>query len=119
MVVNKVDKENCTPEEEEWFWLDVRIGGRRVAARFPNRLRFCQKQLDDEDWKVQTENVEPLLDMVLGTPKVGGHTANAHRFPRFSSYTGRIAIGRLQRGKLTADECCFGQPQRGSEQTTH
>ncbi len=65
-----------------------------------------QKQLDEPDWKEQTDNLEPLLDMVLehvpsqkieeGTPQLLITSLD------FSSYTGRIAIGRLQRGTLTA-----------------
>ena len=108
VVVNKVDKENCTPEEvhESVFDLMFELGAEEWQLDFPTVYGSAKNNWMSEDWKVQTENVEPLLDMVLehvpsprveeGTPQMLITSLD------FSSYTGRIAIGRLQRGKLTA-----------------
>ena len=49
VVVNKVDKENCTPEEvhEAVFDLMFELGAEGMATRFSYGLRFSQKQLDE------------------------------------------------------------------------
>jgi GTP-binding protein len=88
VVVNKVDKENCTPEEvhESVFDLMFELGAEEWQLDFP------------------TFSVEPLLDMVLEyvpSPKIEEGTPQMLITSLdFSSYTGRIAIGRLQRGQL-------------------
>ena len=108
VVVNKVDKENCTPEEvhESVFDLMFELGAEEWQLDFPTVYGSAKNNWMSEDWKVQTENVEPLLDMVLEhvpSPKVEEGTPQMLITSLdFSSYTGRIAIGRLQRGKLTA-----------------
>ena len=108
VVVNKVDKENCTPEEvhEAVFDLMFELGAEEWQLDFPTVYGSAKNNWMSEDWKVQTENVEPLLDMVLEhvpSPKVEEGTPQMLISSLdFSSYTGRIAIGRLQRGKLTA-----------------
>ena len=107
VVVNKVDKENCTPEEvhESVFDLMFELGAEEWQLDFPTVYGSAKNNWMSEDWKVQTENVEPLLDMVLEhvpSPKVEEGTPQMLITSLdFSSYTGRIAIGRLQRGKLT------------------
>ena len=108
VVVNKVDKENCTPEEvhEAVFDLMFELGAEEWQLDFPTVYGSAKNNWMSEDWKVQTENVEPLLDMVLEhvpSPKVEeGNPQMLITSLDFSSYTGRIAIGRLQRGKLAA-----------------
>ena len=109
VVVNKVDKENCTPEEvhESVFDLMFELGAEEWQLDFPTVYGSAKNNWMSEDWNVQTENVEPLLDMVLehvpapkieeGTPQLLITSLD------FSAYTGRIAIGRLQRGILTAN----------------
>ena len=107
VVVNKVDKENCTPEEvhESVFDLMFELGAEEWQLDFPTVYGSAKNNWMSEDWKVQTENVEPLLDMVLEhvpSPKVEEGTPQMLITSLdFSAYTGRIAIGRLQRGKLT------------------
>ena len=57
-----------------------------------------------DDWKNKTENIEPLLEMVIKhipSPKIEeGSLQMLITSLDYSSFTGRIAIGRLQRGKL-------------------
>ncbi|MDA9330570.1 translational GTPase TypA [Flavobacteriaceae bacterium] len=109
VVINKVDKENCTPEEvhESVFDLMFELGAEEWQLDFPTVYGSAKNNWMSEDWKEQTENVEPLLDMVLKhvpSPKVEEGTPQMLITSLdFSAYTGRIAIGRLQRGTLKAN----------------
>src|SRR5690606_27248879 len=106
VVINKVDKENCTPEEvhEKVFDLMFELGAEEWQLDFPTVYGSAKNNWMGEDWKVPTDNIEPLLDMVLEhVPdfKVEqGSTQMLITSLDFSSFTGRIAIGRLQRGSL-------------------
>ena len=106
VVINKVDKENCTPDEvhESVFDLMFELGAEEWQLDFPTVYGSAKNNWMSEDWKEQTKNVEPLLDMVLKhvpSPKVEEGTPQMLITSLdFSAYTGRIAIGRLQRGTL-------------------
>ncbi|MEN8768243.1 MAG: translational GTPase TypA [Candidatus Arcticimaribacter sp.] len=106
VVVNKVDKENCTPEEvhESVFDLMFELGAEEWQLDFPTVYGSAKNNWMSHDWKDQTDSVEPLLDMVLEhvpSPKIEEGTPQMLITSLdFSSYTGRIAIGRLQRGQL-------------------
>ncbi|PKG51119.1 MULTISPECIES: translational GTPase TypA [Olleya] len=106
VVVNKVDKENCTPDEvhEKVFDLMFELGAEEWQLDFPTVYGSAKNNWMSDDWKVETENVEPLLDMVIEhvpTPVFDeGTTQLLITSLDFSSFTGRIAIGRLQRGSL-------------------
>lgn len=107
VVINKVDKENCTPEEvhEKVFDLMFELGAEEWQLDFPSVYGSAKQNWMSTDWKNKTENIEPLLDMVLEhipAPKVSEGTPQLLITSLdFSSFTGRIAIGRLQRGVLT------------------
>lgn len=108
LVVNKVDKENCTPYEvhESVFDLMFELGAEEWQLDFPAVYGSAKNNWMSKDWRLKTDNIEPLLDMVLehipspkiikGTPQLLITSLD------FSSYTGRIAIGRLQRGTLNS-----------------
>ncbi|VXB65278.1 GTP-binding protein [Flavobacterium sp. 9AF] len=106
VVINKVDKENCTPEEvhEKVFDLMFELGAEEWQLDFPTVYGSAKNNWMSDDWKNQTQNIEPLLDMVLENvpaPKVSEGTPQMLITSLdFSSFTGRIAIGRLQRGVL-------------------
>ncbi|NVN19024.1 translational GTPase TypA [Muricauda sp. HICW] len=106
VVINKVDKENCTPEEvhEKVFDLMFELGAEEWQLDFPTVYGSAKNNWMGKDWKVQTENIEPLLDMVIEhVPEFKpqeGTTQMLITSLDYSSFTGRIAIGRLQRGKL-------------------
>ncbi len=111
VVINKVDKENCTPEEvhEKVFDLMFELGAEEWQMDFPCVYGSAKNNWMSEDWNVQTENIEPLLDMVvehIPEPKVDveGTPQMLITSLDFSSYTGRIAIGRLQRGVLKENQ---------------
>ena len=106
VVINKVDKENCTPEEvhEKVFDLMFELGAEEWQLDFPTVYGSAKNNWMSDDWKNQTENIEPLLDMVIAhipAPKIEtGTTQMLITSLDFSSFTGRIAIGRLTRGEL-------------------
>ncbi len=107
VVVNKVDKENCTPDEvhEAVFDLMFELGAEEWQLDFPTVYGSAKNNWMSTDWQNETDSIEPLLDMVLEhipSPKVTEGTSQMLITSLdFSSFTGRIAIGRLQRGKLT------------------
>ena len=106
VVINKVDKENCTPEEvhEKVFDLMFELGAEEWQLDFPTVYGSAKNNWMSDDWKNQTENIEPLLDMVIQNvpaPKVSEGTPQMLITSLdFSAFTGRIAIGRLERGVL-------------------
>lgn len=106
VVINKVDKENCTPEEvhEAVFDLMFELGAEEWQLDFPTVYGSAKHNWMSEDWKHPTTSIEPLLDMVLAhipAPKTdSGSVQMLITSLDYSSFTGRIAIGRLQRGML-------------------
>jgi|TARA_B110000881_G_scaffold80262_1_gene70077 GTP-binding protein len=109
VVVNKVDKENCTPEEvhEAVFDLMFELGAEEWQLDFPTVYGSAKNNWMALDWSKPTDSIEPLIDMVLEhvpAPKISeGSTQMLITSLDFSSFTGRIAIGRLQRGSLSAN----------------
>jgi len=109
VVVNKVDKENCTPEEvhESVFDLMFELGAEEWQLDFPAVYGSAKNNWMSEDWTKPTDSLEPLLDMVvehIPSPKIDeGTTQMLITSLDFSSFTGRIAIGRLQRGTLKSN----------------
>ncbi|WP_037319796.1 translational GTPase TypA [Salegentibacter sp. Hel_I_6] len=106
VVVNKVDKPNCTPDEvhEKVFDLMFELGAEEWQLDFPAVYGSALNNWMSDDPNEKTENIEPLLDMVLEhipSPKVQeGSPQMLITSLDFSSFTGRIAIGRVQRGHL-------------------
>ncbi|PKP39812.1 MAG: translational GTPase TypA [Bacteroidetes bacterium HGW-Bacteroidetes-13] len=106
VVINKVDKENCTPDEvhEGVFDLMYELGAEEWQLDFPTVYGSAKHNWMSLDWKNQTDNIEPLLDMVIEhvpAPRVGlGTVQMLITSLDYSSFTGRIAIGRLERGIL-------------------
>ncbi|HPF97922.1 MAG: translational GTPase TypA [Flavobacteriaceae bacterium] len=106
VVINKVDKENCTPDEvhEAVFDLMFELGAEEWQLDFPTVYGSAKQNWMSTDWKKKTENIEPLLDMVIEhipEPIVTeGSVQMLITSLDYSSFTGRIAIGRLQRGVL-------------------
>src|SRR6056300_211567 len=108
VVINKVDKENCTPDQvhESVFDLMFELGAEEWQLDFPTVYGSAKNNWMSTDWKNETDSIEPLLDMVLEhvpSPEIAeGNTQMLITSLDFSSFTGRIAIGRLQRGQLAA-----------------
>jgi len=106
VVVNKVDKENCTPEEvhEKVFDLMFELDASEEQLDFPTIYGSAKNNWMSTDWKKPSGTITPLLDEVLNyfPPKeiAEGNTQMLITSLDFSSYVGRIAIGRLTRGEL-------------------
>ncbi len=106
VVINKVDKENCTPEEvhEAVFDLMFELGAEEWQLDFPTVYGSAKHNWMSDDWKKPSDSIEPLLEMVLEhipSPKTEeGSPQMLITSLDYSSFTGRIAIGRLQRGVL-------------------
>lgn len=110
VVVNKVDKENCRPDEvhEAVFDLMFELGAEEWQLDFPVVYGSARDGWMSEDWEKPTGSLDPLLDMVLEhVPSLEieeGNTQMLITSLDFSSYTGRIAIGRLTRGTLKENQ---------------
>ena len=106
VVVNKVDKPNCRPDEvqEEVFDLMFSLGASEEQLDFKTIYGSAKQGWMSTDWKNKTEDITALLDAIIedipepeateGTPQMMITSLE------YSSYIGRIAIGKLTRGKL-------------------
>ncbi|MGB0185484.1 MAG: translational GTPase TypA [Flavobacteriaceae bacterium] len=110
VVVNKVDKENCTPDEvhEAVFDLMFELEAEEWQLDFPTVYGSAKFNWMSDDWNEKTDSIAPLLDMVIDhipSPKFDeGNTQMLITSLDYSSFTGRIAIGRLQRGTLETNQ---------------
>lgn len=106
VVVNKVDKPNCTPEQvhEAVFDLMFELDATEEQLDFPTIYGSAKNGWMSTDWRQETENITPLLDCILESvpPPVipEGNTQLLITSIDFSKYIGRIAIGKLSRGTL-------------------
>ena len=106
VVVNKVDKENCTPDQvyESVFDLMFELDAEEWQLDFPVIYGSAKNNWMSLDWKNETDSIAPLLDSVIEyipSPKISeGSTQLLITSMDYSSFTGREAIGRLQRGIL-------------------
>jgi len=106
VVVNKVDKENCTPDEaqEAVFDLMFNLDASEEQLDFPTIYGSAKFGWMSEDWREPTDNIAPLLDAILEhipAPRVEeGSPQLLVTSLDYSKYIGRIAIGRLNRGSL-------------------
>jgi GTP-binding protein len=110
VVVNKVDKPNCTPEEvhEMVFDLMFNLDATEEQLDFPTIYGSAKLGWMSEDWREPTDNILPLLDAILEhvpEPQVPeGNTQMLVTSIEFSKYIGRMAIGRLSRGSLKRNQ---------------
>jgi GTP-binding protein len=110
VVINKVDKENCRPEEvqEKVFDLMFNLDASEEQLDFPTIYGSAKLGWMNDDYKNVNDNIFPLLDAVINfipSPKVyQGTTQLLITSLDFSTFIGRIAIGRLQRGELKQNQ---------------
>ena len=110
VVINKVDKQNCTPDEvqEKVFDLMFELDATEEQLDFPTIYGSAKNGWMSEDWKKPQDNITPLLDRILAyfPPKTieEGNTQMLITSLDFSSYVGRIAIGRLTRGNVKENQ---------------
>ena len=110
VVVNKVDKPNCTPEaaQEAVFDLMCNLDATDEQLDFQTVYGSAKNNWMGPDWKTPTDNINYLLDAIIehipapkieeGTPQMLITTLD------YSSYVGRIAVGRIARGELKSGQ---------------
>ncbi len=106
VVINKVDKPNCRPDEvqDSVFDLMFNLGATEDQLDFPTIFGSSKQGWMNTDWKTPSNDITPLLDAILeyipaapfndGTPQMQITSLD------YSSFVGRIAIGRVHRGTL-------------------
>ena len=106
VVINKVDKENCTPEivQEQVFDLMFNLDATEDQLDFVTIYGSSKEGWMSTDWNKPTDNITPLLDAVIETipeaPYQQGPPQMQITSLDFSSFKGRIAIGRVFQGDL-------------------
>lgn len=114
VVVNKVDKPNCRPDEvqEEVFDLMCSLNASDEQLDFKTIFGSAKQGWMSDDWKTPTSDITPLLDAILAdipTPKMEEGTPQLQVTSlEYSPYVGRIAVGKLTRGSLkTGQQVCL------------
>ncbi len=111
VVINKVDKPNCDPEltQEAVFDLMFNLGADNDQLDFPTAYGSAKQGWMGADWNTPADDISYLMDLIIEhipAPKTHeGTTQMMLSSLDYSSYLGRIAVGRLNRGTLQA-----GQP---------
>jgi GTP-binding protein len=111
VVVNKVDKKNCTPDEvhEQVFDLMYQLDATEDQLNFPTFYGSAKQGWMNNDWRKPTTDIIPLLEGIIEhipAPAVEqGSTQLLITSLEYSSYIGRVAIGRMHRGTIKS-----GQP---------
>ncbi len=106
VVVNKVDKENCRPDEvhEQVFDLMFNLDATEDQLDFPTFYGSSKNGWMSTDWKQQTDSIFPLLDGIIQyippAPIQDGVPQMRITSLDFSSFVGRIAIGRIAQGTI-------------------
>ena len=110
LVINKVDKENCTPEEvhEKVFDLMFELDANEEQLDFTTVYGSAKNGWMSDDWRNPKTDITTLLDTILDYfPPITipeGNTQLLITSLDYSSYVGRIAIGRLTRGELKENQ---------------
>ena len=124
VVVNKVDKPNCRPEEvyEMVFDLMFELGATEDQLDFPVVYGSAKQGWMGEDWQTPTDNISYLLDKIVeiipaptqleGTPQMLITSLD------YSNYTGRIAVGRVHRGVIRDGMNCTIAHRDGTMEKT-
>ena len=124
VVVNKVDKPNCRPEEvyEMVFDLMCDLDATEDQLDFPVVYGSAKNNWMGEDWQHPTDNINYLLDKILevipapkrleGTPQMLITSLD------YSNYTGRIAVGRVHRGTIREGMKCTIAHRDGTQEKT-
>jgi GTP-binding protein len=122
LVINKVDKENCTPEEvhEKVFDLMFELDANETQLDFATIYGSAKNGWMSTDWKQPTDTIAPLLDEILTyfPPKKieEGNTQMLITSLDFSTYVGRIAIGCLRRGTIKENQQIILQKRDGTQE---
>lgn len=124
VVINKVDKENCRPDEvqEMVFDLMYNLDASEDQLDFPTFYGSAKQGWMSDDWKKPTEDIHALLDAIIeyipAPPMLEGDSQMLITSLDFSSYLGRIAVGRIHRGVLREGQNIVLMKRDGSQQTS-
>ena len=106
VVVNKVDKPNCRPDEvnEMVFDLMFNLNATEDQLDFPTVYGSAKENWMSKDWKVRTDDITAVLDAIIenipAPTRIEGDPQMLITSLDYSSYVGRIAVGRVHRGTL-------------------
>ena len=106
VVVNKVDKENCTPDivQEAIFDLMFSLDASEDQLDFVTLFGSSKEGWMSLDWKEKTDNIQPLLDAVVEVIPEAPYNVGDPQMQitslDYSKFVGKIAIGRIFRGDL-------------------
>ena len=110
VVVNKVDKLNCRPDEvqEEVFDLMCNLNATEEQLDFKTIFGSAKQGWMSDDWKTPGTDITPLLDAILevipAPEMVEGTPQMLISSLEYSPYVGRIAVGRITRGTLRSGQ---------------
>lgn len=125
VVVNKVDKPNCDPEltQEAVFDLMFNLGATNEQLDFATAYGSAKNGWMSDDWNKPTEDISYLMDLIVNNipaPKTTeGNTQMMISSLDYSSYLGRIAVGRLNRGTLQAGQAITLAKRDGGQIRSH
>ena len=120
VVINKVDKENCRPDEvhEQVFDLMFNLDATEDQLDFQTLYGSSKHGWMSDDWKTPTDSIVPLLDAIIThippAPVIDGDPQMQITSLDYSSYVGRIAIGRVRRGTISEGAALGISKQDGS-----
>ena len=106
VVVNKVDKPNCRPDEvqEMVFDLMFNLDATEEQLDFPTIYGSAKQNWMSLDWRKPTDNINAVLDAIIeyipAPEELEGDAQMLITSLDYSSYVGRIAVGRVHRGEL-------------------
>ena len=106
VVINKVDKPNCRPDEVQDMVFDLMcsLDATEDQLDFPTIYGSAKQGWMSTDWRKPTDNIQPLLDAIIEyIPEpayLEGPVQMLITSLDYSSYVGRIAVGRIHRGEL-------------------
>lgn len=121
VVINKVDKDNCRPDEvhEMMFDLMFNLGATEDQLDFPTAYGSAKMGWMAADWKSPSDDISYLLDLILEfVPPPVQHQGSVQMQITsidYSSFIGRIAIGRLHRGELKNNQPIMLVKRNGSQ----
>jgi len=110
VVINKVDKPNCRPEEvqEQVFELMFNLDATEDQLDFPTIYGSAKEGWMSTDWRDKTDNILPILDAIVehipAPMELKGTTQMQITSLEYSKYVGRIAVGRVHRGEIKTNQ---------------
>ena len=122
LVINKVDKENCRPDEvqEMVFDLMCNLDATEDQLDFPTLYGSAKQGWMSTDWRKPTDNITALLDAIIEyipePETLEGPSQMLITSLDFSNYVGRIAVGRVHRGTLREGQEIILMKRDGTQQ---